>query len=87
MKIVSKPIEVVCWFEENGSPHPVRFRIKNDDDTRATIKINKIMFTDKEKFAGNPVLVFNCLSLINDSERFLELKYEINTCRWYLYKI
>jgi hypothetical protein len=26
MNIIAKPIDMVCWFEETGMPHPVRFK-------------------------------------------------------------
>ena len=37
--------------------------------------------------AGNNKLVFTCRSLINDTEKSFEIKYEIATCKWVLYKI
>ncbi|MGF7056911.1 hypothetical protein HNR33_000578 [Brassicibacter mesophilus] len=26
MKVVAKPIQMVTWFEEDGTSHPIKFR-------------------------------------------------------------
>lgn len=87
MKIIAKPIEVVCWFSSDGIPHPVRFRIKDEEENNVTIKIDRVSFIDKEKIAGNSMLKFCCHAAINGSQNVFELKYELSTCKWMLYKI
>jgi len=51
------------------------------------IKIDKVISVDKEKFAGNDMLVYKCQSVINEVDRIYQLKYEIITCKWMLFKI
>ena len=87
MKVVAKPIEVVAWFDEKGNVHPVIFKIKNDDESNTVIKIDRIISVDKEKLAGNFMLAFKCQSVINGIERVYEIKYELGTCKWILFKI
>ena len=87
MKIVAKLIEVVSWTDTKGNINPVRFRITNEDESNYVIKIDKIICVDKEKLAGNNMLVFKCQSVINGFDRLYELKYELQTCRWILFKI
>lgn len=87
MKVVAKHIEVVAWFEKSGTPNPVRFRIENEDKSLSIIKIDKIVTMTKEKLAGNDMLVFKCQSLINNLQNLFEIKYEIKTCKWILFKI
>jgi len=86
MKVISKPIEVVDWFDKIGTVHPVRFRVIQDEET-TTVIINKVIRQSKEKLAGNNMWVFTCQSLINGAEKLYELKYEIITCKWVLFKI
>lgn len=86
MKVVAKPIEMVAWFDKEGTVHPVRFRIIQDEVT-TTVIIDKVIRQSKEKLAGNNKLVFTCRSLINDMEKLFEIKYEIATCKWVLFKI
>ena len=42
---------------------------------------------DKEKLAGNEMLVFKCQSLIDGVLKMFEIKYELRTCKWILFKI
>lgn len=87
MKVVAKSIDMVAWFTKDGMPHPVRFRIQNDDESYEVIKINRIVCVEREKLAGNPMIIFTCRSIIHGVEKIYVIKYEINTCKWILFKI
>lgn len=87
MKVVEKPIAIVCWFDRFGNPNPIKFRIEEEDSEQATIKIDRILQRAKEKLAGNHMIVFQCESFINGVQKIYELKYELSTCKWILYKI
>lgn len=87
MKVVAKPVEMVAWFENEGAINPIRFRIEDKNNKLKVIKIDKILFKDKEKIAGNLMLIFRCSSIIDGRNKVYELKYEIDTCKWILFKI
>lgn len=87
MKAVSKPIECVCWFEKSGVPHPVRFRYTTDQLDNKTIKIDKVKYYKHEKLAGNPMIIFECQSLVDGVIKNFQIKYEIQTLKWFLFKI
>lgn len=87
MKVVAKQIEVVAWFEKNGVPHPVRFRLQKDDESYSTVPIDKIITTEKEKLAGNYMMVYTCQSEIKGVQRTFVIKYELSTMKWILFKI
>lgn len=87
MKIVARPIEMVAWFTIEGIPNPVRFRIKNDDGEMDVVKIEKIVFKEREKIAGNEMINYRCQSTISGQTKTLEIKYELSTCKWILFKI
>lgn len=84
LKIVAKNIEMVAWFDINGKPHPVRFKVSEDKDYM--IKIERVIKIYKERIAGNDMLIFICQSLISGNERLYEIKYEMCTCKWTLFK-
>ncbi|NMA69970.1 MAG: hypothetical protein GX958_11210 [Desulfitobacterium sp.] len=86
MKVVMQPIEMVARFTEEGLPRPVKFKVQFEGDS-VVIVIDRILLRKEEKIAGNPMLVFRCQSVINNLLRIFELKYELNTCKWFLYKI
>lgn len=87
MKIYMKPIESIVWFTREGIPHPLRYRITSEDKTYTTVKIRRILTRTEEKIAGNRMLIFRCEGEINGVLKIFELKYELNTCRWFLYKM
>jgi len=87
MKVVAKPIEVISMTDIKGNITPLRLRIENEDESVQVIKIDKIIDRVHEKLAGNTKLVFTCQSLIGNIEKRYEIKYEIETCKWVLFKI
>ena len=87
MKVVMKQIQVIAVFAENARPAPVKFKFLKEDGTYVVVKINEIITIKEERFAGNRMFVYACQSAIDGIEKRYELKYEINACKWYLYKI
>lgn len=87
MKIVMKPIEVIAYFDIQGLPTPKKFKYQDIDDFPTTIQVDRVSFRAEEKLAGNRMLIFRCQSSINDMIKVFELKYEIQTCKWFLWKI
>lgn len=86
MKVLMQPIEMVARFTENGSPRPVRFKATFADDP-VIINIDEILFKAEEKLAGSRALIFRCQSQVKGILKVFELKYELNTCQWFLYKL
>jgi hypothetical protein len=87
MKVIAKDIEMIAWFTEDGTPTPLRFKIRGEDEAVNVIKVDRVLFKEKEKLAGNLMMVFRCQSAINNIDRIYELKYELSTCKWILYKM
>lgn len=87
MKVLMKPIEMIAWFTNEGYPVPLRYRLIDEDMSNKVIKVNKVLFKEEEKIAGNRMILYRCESVINDTQKLFELKYEISTCKWFLYKI
>ncbi|HEY8805761.1 MAG TPA: hypothetical protein VIM42_11780 [Clostridium sp.] len=87
MKVLALPIEMVSYTDNKGNIKPVRFRMQIGDEPMQVIRIDKVIVKDTEKFAGHIMLVYKCQSLIEDVSKLFEIKYELSTCRWILYKI
>ena len=87
MKVVAKPIEMIAWTDEKGNINPIRFKIAKEDGSNSVVKVDKVITIDKEKLAGNLMLVFKCQSVVNGADKLYELKYELSTCKWILFKI
>ena len=87
MKVVAKPIEVISVMDTKGIITPLRLRLVRDDESLQVIKVDKVITREQEKFAGNLMIVFTCQSLVGNIEKRYEIKYELNTCKWILFKI
>ena len=87
MKVVAKPIEVISVMDTKGNVTPLRLRIQRDGESLQVIKVDKVITRTKERLAGNQMIVFTCQSLVGDIEKRYELKYELGTCKWILFKI
>lgn len=80
-------VDMICFTTKNGAITPIKFRIPDEEKENRIIRINKILSRKEEKLAGNRMLIFTVQSVINGNECLYEMKYEINTCKWFLYKI
>lgn len=79
MKILNAPIDMIAIFNSNGGEiTPFKFRY-ND----MAIKVQKIYKIYEEKFAGNRRIVFVC---IHNGKDIYEIKYEVDSLKWYLFK-
>jgi hypothetical protein len=87
MKVLAMPIEMVAWFEKNGTPHPVRFRLTSAEKLELVIKVDRVVNMEKEKLAGNEMYIFKCQSVVHGAQAVFELKYELKTCKWILFKM
>ncbi|GAB6087833.1 hypothetical protein [Alkaliphilus crotonatoxidans] len=87
MKLLRKPIEILTKFDPEGNGRPVRFRFLNEDDEYTIIKVDRVIKRELDKFAGNTMIKYTCETCIQGEIKLFELRHEINTSKWYLYKI
>lgn len=78
MKIVNKPIKVMAIFQPDGKIEPIKFRLEDN-----VVYIKKVVKTYEEKIVGNKRVVFVCE---HDNCELYELKYELDSKVWYLFK-
>ena len=84
LKVVAKPIQMIAWFNKDGSINPLKFKL--DEDEVKVIKIEKILKREKERLAGSIMEKFVCSSCINGEEKLYEIKYDSSTYKWILFK-
>lgn len=78
MKILNEPIKVMAVFNTDGKIQPVKFRLED-----RVVRIEKIMKIYEENIVGNTRLVFVC---VHNGKDIFELKYELVSKTWYLFK-
>lgn len=87
MKVLMKPIEMIAWFAKDKYPIPLRYRLTDENMAETVIKVNRVLFKEEEKIAGNRMILYRCETTLNDIHRIFELKYDISTCKWFLFKM
>jgi hypothetical protein len=78
MKLLNHPIDMIAVFNVNGEIKPFKFKYKDKK-----IKVENIVNIKEEKLAGNRRLVYICMT---ERKETYELKYEIDSHKWFLFK-
>lgn len=82
-----KSVDMICLSSSDGDITPLKFRIKEGGGEPRIVKIDRIISRKEEKIAGNRMLIFTVQSDMDGIERVFEMKYEIQSFKWYLYKL
>ncbi len=69
---------MIAVFYIGGKVVPIKFKYQDK-----SIKVERILKQYKEKLAGNERIVFVCMH--NERDPY-ELKYEVDSQKWFLYK-
>ena len=78
-------IKLVAQYSDNLSlDATIHINLQNSMSVQEK---NDVIAKEKEKFAWNNMIVFKCQSIIDGRERLFEIKYELSTCKWMLFKI
>lgn len=86
MQVICKPIDIIAVFDKYGTVKPIRFKIMENDE-RKTINIDRIVQMDKSDYSANRVRIFTCESIVENYLKTFQLRYDLNTMRWDLYKM
>ncbi|MBN2287502.1 MAG: hypothetical protein JXQ26_03835 [Tissierellales bacterium] len=78
MKLLNHPVDMIAIFDCQGKITPYKFKYED-----RPVKVDQVIRYYQEKLAGNIRIVFVC---INRGSDMYELKYELDSHKWYLFK-
>jgi hypothetical protein len=78
------PVDVNASFNVQGKIKPVYIRLEDEEHILRTYKIEDIVFSREERYAGVPVLFFCCNIRVGDCMQMINIKYHIKTHQWVL---
>lgn len=78
------PVDVIATFNVQGKIKPNYIRLEDDVHTLQTYKVESVVFSREEKYAGIPVLLFCCNIKLGDCMQTINIKYHIKTHQWVL---
>ncbi len=88
MKVIMREIEMIAYFDQEGFPMPIRFRVDNESkEGKSVINIDEITGIEPDRKAGNVMIRYNCVGMVNGWMRPFEIFYEAGKYRWFLFKI
>ncbi len=77
-------VEIIARFTGDGQTTPLRCRLTDTTLANRTVPVNRVEERTEEKRGRHRTLYFKCSSTVGSIERQYRLKYEVDTCRWYL---
>lgn len=78
------PVDVIATFNVQGKIKPNYIRLEDENHALQTYKIENIVFSREEKYAGVPVLFFCCNIMLGDNMQMINIKFHIKTHQWVL---
>lgn len=78
------PVDVIATFNVQGKIKPNYIRLEDESHALQTYKIENIVFSREEKYAGVPVMLFCCNIRQGDCMQMINIKYHIGTHQWVL---
>ncbi|WFF71672.1 hypothetical protein [Proteiniclasticum sp. QWL-01] len=87
MEVLLIPIEVVATFSRDGRITPLRFRVILSDAGYETIMVDQISRRRRERSGNSFIDIYTCSGPVQEQIRMFELKYEISTGEWFLYRM
>lgn len=76
------PVDVLANFNTVGGIKPTYVRLEDEQHQLHTHKIEDIIYTKDEKYAGIAALVFGCNIIIDNCKTLIKLRYQIESHTW-----
>lgn len=87
MKLINKPIEMICIVDRKGVIHPKKFKVEGKDGIDYTVNVLKVSKFDEKRISGIKTRIYICEVKINDLVRICELRFGIENTLWCVHKM
>lgn len=82
--MIHMPVDVIATFNVQGKIKPNYIRLEDEGHILQTYKIENIVFSREEKYAGLEVLLFCCNIRLGNCMQMINIKFHIKTHQWIL---
>lgn len=86
MSIVNKPVQVVTTTDRAGIIKPLCF-FTTDSEMENVINVERLVRRDKERIGGDYIYTFTCEVIKDDMKILCDLRFNLSTEEWSLYKM
>lgn len=87
MSFNNTPIDVICMIDKTGKITPIKVRIENDDSSILVAKINEVVYSKENHYAGITTFDYGCKVSIDELEQLIELRYNVLDHVWKITKV
>ena len=88
MRVYNLPADALVVFSAaTNMPRPYKIKYQTEYGKTVTVKIDTILYTEKQKYCGKNVLLFHCQSEIKGNMYRFDLRYYYDETRWELFKL
>ncbi len=78
------PVDVNATFNVQGKIKPIYIRLEDEEHILQTYKIESIVYSREEKYAGVDTLLFCCNIQVGACMQMINIKYHVKTHQWVL---
>lgn len=77
-----EPIACDCWFTSKGTTIPRYLKYQDKESCIHTISDIEIIDCEDQFFAGKPLRVYNCRTIVNNQEYRFKLFFYVEKFKW-----
>lgn len=85
-KIVNIPVQMVSVTDRDGKITPLWFRFENEDHVIEKIDIEHVLSRNSTSIVGIHEKKFICTAVFGDIRHTFEIRYNIGTQKWQIFK-
>ncbi len=87
MRLIDKSIDMIWHTSTDGHITPIKFKIEGKNGTKLAYNILEIKGQKMTRIAGYKCLNYICDIQMEDQVRSCEIRYDLSTCKWILFRI
>lgn len=72
----------LAWFKSDGSPRPLEFKFRDDEDVIQTVNNMKVNYVEDKNYSGIPSKEYGCTAMIGGLLREFKLVFYMETGKW-----
>jgi len=81
------PVDVICMIDKTGKITPLKIRMENSEGQNIISKINEIVYTKENNFAGVKTFDYGCKVAFDEISQLIELRYHVSERLWRINKV
>lgn len=81
------PIDVICLIDKNGKITPLKIRMENSEGETVVSKINEVVYSKENKFAGTLTFDYGCKVNLEGVDQLIEIRFIVAERLWRINKV